>query len=203
MTLGEAIENEFPRVPGMNWAQLAKRVGKTRSFLSQLKQAKRGGASADTILAITAALGLPPDHFAKYISARSTGRAAGALPGYSVPLVGIVGAGPAVDDSTPGERLVVNDLFPGDVVAYTVRGRSMEADGMLPGDYIIVRRSPDPAPGELVVVWVKSLGGTVVKRLKGRGAKRWLESGDGWRHDLAADDRVYGAYAGVIRKGRP
>jgi broad specificity phosphatase PhoE len=44
---------------------------------------------------------------------------------------------------------------------------------------------------------------TVVKRLKGRGAKRWLESGDGWRHDLAADDRVYGAYAGVIRKGRP
>lgn len=202
MTLGEAIEKEFPRIPGMNWSQLANRVGKSRSFLSQIKQDKRGAASAETIRAITTALGLPDDHFSKYLSARSTGRLAGAKAGYTVPLVGVVGAGPAVDDATPGERLSVHELFPGDVVAYIVRGRSMEADGMYSGDYVLVRRSPEPDPGEQVVAWVKSLGGTVLKRYKGRAAKKWLESPDGWRHDLTADDHVYGVYEGVIRKGR-
>lgn len=176
------------RAAGQSQAALGRLVGVTQTYISELEAGKKERPSYDIIRRLTAAVGAPLTEPAAY----------------SVPLVGAVGAGPAVDDAAPaGERLVVNDLFPGDVVAYTVRGRSMEADGMLPGDYIIVRRSPDPAPGELVVVWVKSLGGTVVKRLKGRGAKRWLESGDGWRHDLAADDRVYGAYAGVIRKGRP
>lgn len=187
----------------MSQQRLADAVGVNQTFISQVEKGRLDSlGTVSTTERVCIALGVPLDHFKEYLPEQSAGRLAGSTPGYSVPLVGVVGAGPAVDDATPGERLSVHELFPGDVVAYIVRGRSMEADGMYSGDYVLVRRSPEPDPGEQVVAWVKSLGGTVLKRYKGRAAKKWLESPDGWRHDLTADDHVYGVYEGVIRKGR-
>ena len=99
-----------------------------------------------------------------------------------VAIRGAVGAGPAIDEATTdGEVISLHKLFAGDVAAYVVRGDSMRDEAILNGDIIIIRETPSPTAGEKVVAWVEAFEGCVLKRYKGRGIKRWLESPDGWR----------------------
>lgn len=76
-----------------------------------------------------------------------------------IPVLGRVAAGPltwteAVDS---GERLQVGRGMVSrqdDVFALKVDGRSMVQDGILPGDYVFVRKGPTPRDGQIAVVMV-------------------------------------------------
>lgn len=116
---------------------------------------------------------------------------------------GAIGTGPTVQEKSYGEGGNRRTPFAGDVAAYVVRGDSMRDEAILNGDIIIVRETPSPTAGERVVAWVEAFEGCVLKRYKGRGVKRWLESPDGWRHDLTAEDSVFGVLVGVVRTQTP
>jgi repressor LexA len=88
-----------------------------------------------------------------------------------VPLLGRVQAGSpdmAVED-LEGYVPVRSSRSPGELFGLRVRGESMVAAGILPGDIVIVRRQPDARSGDIVVALVEDEA--TVKRLKVQGGR--------------------------------
>lgn len=84
----------------------------------------------------------------------------------SIPLVGIVAAGPPMwaEENIVGEVLVDPSLAQGDrCFALAVQGQSMKAAGICDGDVVIVRRQPLAESGDIVIALVD--GEATVKRL--------------------------------------
>jgi repressor LexA len=209
MTLGQEIKR-LRKQSGLTQVELAERLGVTQAYITNIENGHRSNLHQELWLKLCSALGVPLDHFAKYISpdvqvppppgpqlldlSRAT----------PVPIIGVIGAGPAIDDpAEPGERVYLSKLFSGEVAGYQVRGDSMRDELIADGDYIVIRVQPEATPGEKVVAWLASEQGCVCKRLKGRGKKRWLEGAEEWRHDLQPGDVVFGVIIGVIRRERP
>ena len=121
-------------------------------------------------------------------------------------LIGEVGAGPGVDvEYPPGEKLRVAEFFPGDVVAFKVRGTSMIGDLIGDGDYVVIRRNPEAGHGEKVIVWLGAESVMLLKLLKiDTNGRKWIDgvpSGKARRQILEANgDAIRGVLLGVIRR---
>lgn len=188
-------------------AQLAEKAGVSLQTLASWEQGIRS-PSWKKLQQLCAALGVSADAFeqsAKAEPSRGRGRPPKPvkLAGLGkIRLVGVLGAGPAVEDALD-EEIDVPGIFGDGIVAYMVRGRSMEEDLIGSGDYIIVRTQPEPESGDRVAAWIEG-SGNVLKHLHVARGERWLMSAEkGQRekfHKLTDDDRVYGVYVGVIRK---
>jgi repressor LexA len=99
-------------------------------------------------------------------------RVADERPGTSYPLVGVVAAGgPLPPLGEEGERLYLHELFPhsADLVALRVKGDSMRDAHIVDGDYVLVRRDPDPPNRAKVVV---SIGGELTLKVLRRSRER-------------------------------
>lgn len=94
----------------------------------------------------------------------------------SVPVLGRVQAGAlttAVEDRE-GELLLVGHRDAQELFALRVRGESMSGAGILPGDFVVVRRQAVAAHGDIVVALVDEEA--TVKRLWVRGARTELHA---------------------------
>lgn len=119
-----------------------------------------------------------------------------------IPLLGDLGAGrPRHDPAEATDSLQVNGLFPDTAVAYRVKGRSMEVDHILDGDFVVAVPSPTADGGAKVVAWVDGQGG-YLKRYDAK--KNTIYSGNGrnrWTHVMRPEDLIVGVFVGLIRKG--
>lgn len=186
---------------GLTQQQAAERAGlPLRSYQNWEGGARR--PRPDAVLPLAKVLGVDAGEILA-----AMGRSDPAKPrrrGQSIPLIGTVGAGRAEDDAFPeGSMLEVHALYPGDCFAYRAKGDSMLESHICNGDYVVIRRTPEPKAGDKVVAWLADQNGHVVKTLRGTPSRRKLESFTGggyWHHWLTDADRVYGTLVGVIRK---
>ncbi len=136
------------------------------------------------------------------------GNAAGALPGdggLSVPLVGMVPAGPALEMFAElGDEVVLPDWLVekgGDVVAFRVQGQSMKDAYIQDGDLVLIRRSEKADPGQMVVARLGD-GSITLKRLKRDRDGYVLVPENPEYAAITAPFQLVGKVVGVMRKYR-
>jgi repressor LexA len=121
-----------------------------------------------------------------------------------VPLVGRVAAGRPIEAVAQDERLEVPSwtLGKGEHFALLVKGNSMVGDGILDGDYIVVRRQADAANGQTVVALVD--GEATVKRFFRRADGIELQPANPTmtpiRVEPGQDFLIHGLVVAVIRR---
>lgn len=183
---------------------LSDATGVSQPFISQLESGERDSFSEDVLHSLAAALGVPVKHLADLLPPDRTARR---LSARVVPVLGLVEAGGGVEEQAEGgETINVPEELEGAEVAYKVKGLSMIDAAILDGDYLFVRRNPDPDAGEIVVAWIRDRG-QVVKKYSHRGEKRLLQSQDGkkdprYPHEMGEGDYVFGVLIGQYRRYR-
>lgn len=214
MSMAEELKR-LRKLKSMSQKSLADMAGVTQGTISQLETGLLERVSFELAAQLCRALDVPLDHFAPFLAPGVTVPPPPSVATFQIhpvdipsqppiPILGTVGAGPALDDPIYDQVLDFAKLFAGDLAAYTVIGDSMREAHILSGDTIIIRKTPSPAPGEDVVAWIDAHKGCVIKTFRGgRATLGWLASDDGWRHDLTEADTVYGALVSIIRSKRP
>ena len=126
----------------------------------------------------------------------------------NVPILGRVAAGRpllAVENQEGVLSLGPALLGKGTHFALRVQGDSMIGEGILEGDYVIVRQQDSADPGEIVVVLLGE--DATVKRLRKEGKKLFLEAANPAYAPIpltpqSSSPRILGAVVGVYRDRR-
>ncbi len=124
--------------------------------------------------------------------------------GFSLPLLGPVAAGKAIEAVEQNERLELKDLFgQDDLYVLKVRGNSMIDGHIADGDYVVIRKREQADNGEKVVAMVDKAM-TLKKFYKRRDQVR-LEPCNSNMDPIVVDPskenvQVLGVLVGVIRK---
>lgn len=125
--------------------------------------------------------------------------------GLELPLAGFIAAGQPIDVlDDPQETLTVPPFMIKSEKSYVlqVKGQSMIDDGILDGDYVIVRETHSPQNGEVVVAMVNGYSATL-KRFYQEGANIRLQPANSAMRPILAKEsevEVQGIVTGVIRK---
>lgn len=121
-----------------------------------------------------------------------------------VPILGLVVAGlpVAATEAKQGSLPIPADWTnTGSHFAVRVAGDSMVGAGIFDGDYVVVRQTPRPNDGDVVVVTVD--GDTTLKRLRQtRGQLRLMAENKRYAPIVVGDDRtvvVHGVVVGLLR----
>lgn len=124
--------------------------------------------------------------------------------GFSLPLLGPVAAGRAIEAEPTDERLELKDLFGADgLYVLKVRGQSMIESQIADGDYVVIRRQEQADNGEKVVAMVDK--GMTLKKYYRRKDHIRLEPANGTMEPILVDPArhdvsILGVLVGVIRK---
>jgi repressor LexA len=124
-------------------------------------------------------------------------------PGLELPLVGIVAAGKPIEAVSTSDSIEVPTtmLGSGENFVLRVQGDSMVGDGILDGDYVVVRKQPDALSGQTVVALIR--GEATVKRLVRREGRIELHPANPAMQPIVIEDeedfRLEGVVVGVIR----
>jgi repressor LexA len=124
--------------------------------------------------------------------------------GFSLPLVGVVAAGKAIEAIEQDERLELRDLFGSDdLFAVKVRGQSMVDGHIADGDYVVIRKKESCENGDKVVAMVEK--SMTLKRYYKKKDQIRLEPMNSTMEPIVVDPsrqdvRILGVLAGVIRK---
>ena len=124
--------------------------------------------------------------------------------GFSLPLVGVVAAGKAIEAAEQDERLEMRDLFGSeDLFVVKVRGTSMIDGHIADGDFVVIRKCETCENGEKVVAMVDKAM-TLKKYFKKKDQIR-LEPMNSTMEPIIVDPskedvRILGVLTGVIRK---
>jgi repressor LexA len=135
----------------------------------------------------------------------ASGAAISSLPTRSVPLVGTVAAGTGVLAQENVEELYsLPEEFTGkgETFMLKVRGDSMIGDGILDGDYVVVRHQPTADDGDIVVAGIPGEEATV-KRLRRQGATVILVPSNPEMAPMefpAEDVSIFGKIVSVLRR---
>ena len=120
-----------------------------------------------------------------------------------LPLVGSIAAGsPILAEENVEEEMAVPGILTtsGECFLLKVRGESMIRAGILDGDYVVVRRQPDCADGEIVAALVDG-GEATVKRLDHvDGRVRLIPENDQMEPFFPDEADVLGKIVGVFRR---
>jgi repressor LexA len=124
--------------------------------------------------------------------------------GFSLPMVGVVAAGKAIEAAEQDERLEMRDLFGSDeLFVVKVRGSSMIEGHIADGDYVVIRKTETCENGEKVVAMVERAM-TLKKYYKKKNEIQlhpMNSTMDPIVVDPAREDiRILGVLTGVIRK---
>lgn len=120
-----------------------------------------------------------------------------------LPLAGIVAAGKPIEAvSTPDSIEVPPSMLgSGENFVLRVQGDSMVGDGILDGDYVVVRKQPEAQSGQTVVALIR--GEATVKRLVRKEGRIELHPANPAIQPLIIKDeedfRLEGVVVGVIR----
>jgi len=123
--------------------------------------------------------------------------------GMELPMVGIVAAGRPIEAvETPGNIEVPPSMVgTGENFVLRVQGDSMIGDGILDGDFVVVRKQREAASGQTVVALINHEA--TVKRLVRRNGRLELHPANPAMQpillDAEADLRIEGIVVGVIR----
>ena len=120
-------------------------------------------------------------------------------------VLGSIRAGPLEEALAEPEAVFEDRDFlpycPGDFLL-RVRGDSMTGDGILPGDYVLLRPNVEARPGEIVAVAVGDAWEATLKRVHVEGATVRLKAGNPNYADLivpACEVKIAGVFRGLIR----
>jgi repressor LexA len=120
-----------------------------------------------------------------------------------LPLVGTVAAGKPIEAiETPDSIEVPASMVgPGENFVLRVRGDSMVGDGILDGDFVVVRKQATADSGQTVVALIR--GEATVKRLQRKGQRIELHPANPAMAPIVVEDeesfRIEGVVVGVIR----
>jgi repressor LexA len=127
------------------------------------------------------------------------------LGGLTVPLVGVVPAGPALEMFAElGDEVVLPEWLAekgGDIVAFRVQGQSMKDAYIQDGDLVLIRRSDRADPGQMVVARLAD-GSITLKRLKRDRDAYVLVPENPEYAPITAPFQLVGKVVGVMRKYR-
>jgi repressor LexA len=122
---------------------------------------------------------------------------------FELPLVGTVAAGKPIEAiETPDSIEVPASMVgPGENFVLRVKGDSMIGDGILDGDYVVVRKQSNAESGQTVVALIGSEA--TVKRLQRKGRRIELHPANPAMTPIVVEDeesfRIEGVVVGVIR----
>ncbi len=201
-------------------AELARRAKVSPAFIGNLESGEEKTMSEERANAIASALGLKPIEIVDLLPVNHPARLKAKLSAKVEaveavgrhPVIGTVEAGRGIDEHQGGEWVNLPQECDGADGVYLVKGRSMMGAGILPYDYLVVRRTDTPADGDLVVAWTADFG-AVVKRVRveapdfhSRGiAYTLLTEGDDkdnrypYQLDREGGDRIYAVVVAVFR----
>ena len=124
--------------------------------------------------------------------------------GFSLPMLGLVAAGPVLETTEQDDRVDFRDLFSGEnVYMLKVRGQSMIDSQIADGDYVVIRRQEQADNGEKVVAMVDKA--MTLKKFYRKADRIRLEPMNSTMEPIIVDPtrqdiRILGILAGVIRK---
>ena len=123
--------------------------------------------------------------------------------GFELPLAGIVAAGRPIEAIENPDTIEVpaSMVGPGENFVLRVRGESMVGDGILDGDYVVVRKQASAESGQTVVALIA--GEATVKRLQRKERRIELHPANPAMTPIVVEDeesfRIEGVVVGVIR----
>jgi len=124
--------------------------------------------------------------------------------GFSLPLLGVVAAGEAIEAVEQSERLEMKELFSGDnLFVLKVRGESMIESQIADGDFVIIKKQESADNGEKVVAMVDRA--MTLKKFFRRKDHIRLEPCNSTMEPIIVDPAnanvsVLGVLVGVVRK---
>jgi repressor LexA len=125
-------------------------------------------------------------------------------PALGVPLAGRIAAGAPIDAvETPEYLRIESDYAEKGCYALEVRGDSMIDDGIFSGDFVIVKPSPSPLNGEIVVALLDDGSATLKRFFKENGRYRLQPGNAGMEPifiDRSQDLQIQGVVVGLFRK---
>jgi repressor LexA len=119
-----------------------------------------------------------------------------------LPLVGEVAAGAPVvaEDRIEDYMAVPDQVAGGGDLMLTVRGESMVNAGILPGDFIVVRRQKEARNGEIVVALVGDEDATVKRFFRESGRVRLQPENDDMEPTYPEQVAILGTVTAVLRR---
>lgn len=122
---------------------------------------------------------------------------------FAIPLLGGIAAGLPIEAIRTAETIdIPKDMMGRNVFALRVRGDSMEEDGILDGDYVIIEQTANPKNGDIVVALVEG-NGVTLKRFYREDDHIRLQPANGKYQPIRTKRVVVqGKVRGVIRKFR-
>jgi repressor LexA len=120
-----------------------------------------------------------------------------------LPLVGQIAAGtPILAEQNVEDEIGVPELLTasGENFILRVRGDSMIDDGILDGDYVVIRRQHDATDGEIVAALVDGGEATVKRLYRESGRVRLQPANQALRPTYPDDVQVLGKVVGVFRR---
>lgn len=122
---------------------------------------------------------------------------------YELPLLGRVAAGKPIEVLETADTIEIppSMVGQGEHFVLRVKGESMREDGILDGDYIVVRKQPDAENGETVVALVNSEA-TVKRYYRRNGHVELRPAHPGMKPIVVMREefRIQGKVVGVIRR---
>jgi len=123
---------------------------------------------------------------------------------HGLPLVGTIAAGCPIDAIERQDYLEIESQYAGtDCFALKVKGDSMIDDGIFDGDYVIVKPSPSPRNGEVVVALLEDGSATLKRLFKEKGGFRLQPANKELQPimlDASEKLEIQGVVVGLFRK---
>jgi repressor LexA len=122
---------------------------------------------------------------------------------FKIPLLGAIAAGLPIEAIRTSETIdIPRDMMGRNVFALRVRGDSMEEDGILDGDFVIIEQTSTPKNGDIVVALVEG-NNVTLKRFYRESDHIRLQPANGKYQPIRTKRVVVqGKVRGVIRKFR-
>jgi repressor LexA len=123
--------------------------------------------------------------------------------GFELPLAGTVAAGKPIEAIETPDTIEVppSMVGPGENFVLRVKGDSMVGDGILDGDFVVVRKQASADSGQTVVALID--GEATVKRLQRKGSRIELHPANPAMAPIVVEEeesfRIEGVVVGVIR----
>lgn len=120
---------------------------------------------------------------------------------YSIPLMGAIAAGRPIEAIRTQETIdIPRDMMAKSVFALKVRGDSMEEDGILDGDYVIIEKTDSPRDGDIVVALIDNDSATLKRFYKEKNCIRLEPRNSKYNPIRTNKAMIQGKVKGVIRK---
>lgn len=122
---------------------------------------------------------------------------------FEIPLEGRIAAGAPIEAIRTNETIdIPRDMVANNVFALKVRGDSMIEDGILDGDYIIIKQTSTPHNGEVVIALLDDGNATLKRFFREKDHIRLQPANSNYRAIRVKKVTIQGRVIGVIRKFR-